>query len=139
MQLDDIEKAIVLGGCSYSIKKEIILENRFNFKHDFMYKIYIIKVVSSIKSACDLIDFVNNNKDFFEKNNLNFFDVTSKIGADTAKELYYRIDKLDFSDEYKRKIIASFSNEAKDKISKGVHFSEDEKVLLGIKSINDDT
>ena len=92
-------------------KISIILENKFQFdKSDFLNILTSLNVNS-------LVTFFNDNKDFFNKNNIKLYEVTRGFDNSKQIELIQYIDCFDISIEEKRKVLATLNKETKEKIN----------------------
>lgn len=98
--------------CTFSDKSKIkiMLENPYEFnKFDFL-------IILRTLSVNSLLDFFNNNKNFFEENQIKLYEVTRALKKEQQLQLIQYIDEFAINLDEKRKILATMHKEAKQEI-----------------------
>lgn len=88
-------------------KKKILEENKYEFDSR-----YLKEIISSL-SVDSLLEFYNNSKDYFEKNNIELYEITRVLSKEKQLELVSKFDNTDMTLDEKRKILATLKKETK--------------------------
>ena len=128
-ELGNESKVKAIVELSDTEKEKIISGNKFDLNSE-----NIEKIMASMKID-NLVQLVNNNIDFFKKNNIRLCKTVEKLKAEQQKEFVSRIRELHLSDIEKRSCIFVLKDEVKKDIDiQGI--PEELKYVMQIKREN---
>lgn len=111
-EFNDYVKSELLKTFSDNEKKEIILKNKYKLE-----KVYIIELLESLKGET-IIDFINEHLSFINKINISPFEIIRRMDKEEQIKVVNNLKKIKLGEKDKLLIVASLSNDVKEKIDK---------------------
>lgn len=101
----------ILIKCSDEKKKNILLENKYDFRG------YQIKVILSCLSVSNLIEFLSNEQ-YMEEKGIKIYDIVLTLPKEKQIEFAYKIDSINIDRDEKLKAIAVLDKDVKDQLDR---------------------
>ena len=94
------------------------LETLLSEKYDF-YNYQTCTILANFQID-NLFKVLEEQKEFFEKNEISVFEITKKLSKDKQLEFLSRMEEIELSKDEKRKIFATLKKETKNEIDKAI-------------------
>lgn len=121
----------VLKTFSNESKRKILIENKYGFN-----KNEVKSIVNSFDNNT-LIDFIKNNKEILENNNIEPYEIIINKDSKFQTEFITHLEEIGLNNKQKKQILATLEDETKESIDK-INFSKDYLNALEMK-VNKDT
>lgn len=113
----------IIDSLSDERKKQIILENPYNYKN------YTLASLMKSLSVENLVNFFEQNSEFMKEKDIKIHEIVKNLNIEKQMEFISIMDNLDISLDEKRKIFISLREETKQKIDKSKLAPEYAKLL----------